>query len=96
MKLFFGLLLTPGGCDAIHPGYGFLSENDDFAEQCERSGFIFIGPRPKTIRTMGDKVAAKRAAIAAGMVTMRHDGVRKAAEGRTTLEEVARVTYGLT
>ena len=53
--------------EAIHPGYGFLSENADFAERVEKSGFQFIGPTPENIRMMGDKVSAKQAMIKAGV-----------------------------
>lgn len=53
--------------EAIHPGYGFLSENANFAERVEQSGFQFIGPTPDNIRTMGDKVSAKQAMIKAGV-----------------------------
>jgi acetyl-CoA carboxylase, biotin carboxylase subunit len=53
--------------EAIHPGYGFLSENADFAERVEQSGFVFIGPKPETIRMMGDKVVAKQTMIKTGV-----------------------------
>ena len=56
--------------DAVHPGYGFLSENSDFAEQVERSGFTFIGPSPETIRLMGDKVSAIKVMRDAGVPTV--------------------------
>ena len=55
------------GCDAIHPGYGFLSENAVFAEKVRSAGLIFIGPDPEAIRTMGDKIIARKTMIAAGI-----------------------------
>jgi acetyl-CoA carboxylase biotin carboxylase subunit len=56
--------------EAIHPGYGFLSENANFAERVEKSGFAFIGPTPESIRLMGDKVSAKEAMVKAGVPTV--------------------------
>jgi len=56
--------------DGIHPGYGFLSENADFAEQVENSGFVFIGPTAETIRLMGDKVSAKQQMTRSGVPTV--------------------------
>ena len=55
------------GCDAVHPGYGFMSENHLFSERCARRGVHFVGPKPETIRKMGDKVAARQSMIDAGV-----------------------------
>lgn len=56
--------------DAIHPGYGFLAENPDFAESCEREGIIFVGPTSRIMRTLGNKVAARELAVSAGVPVM--------------------------
>jgi pyruvate carboxylase len=63
------------GADAIHPGYGLLSENPDFAEACAEAGIAFIGPPPRVMRALGDKASARRVAIAAGVPVIPATGV---------------------
>ena len=79
--------------DAIHPGYGFLSENADFAERVEDSGFIFIGPRPDSIRTMGDKVAAISAMKTAGVPTVPGSDGALGEDDNLNLEIASRIGY---
>jgi len=79
--------------DAIHPGYGFLAENADFAEQVERSGFIFIGPTADTIRLMGDKVSAIEAMKKAGVPTVPGSDGPLTADTNRTLEIARKIGY---
>jgi acetyl-CoA carboxylase biotin carboxylase subunit len=76
------------GADAIHPGYGFLSENAEFAEACEAAGIVFIGPPPAAIRRMGSKTAARQLAIAAGAPVV--PGTESAIEDLNAAKQTAR------
>ncbi|WP_296056573.1 acetyl-CoA carboxylase biotin carboxylase subunit [uncultured Amphritea sp.] len=77
----------------IHPGYGFLAENADFAERVEKSGFAFIGPKAETIRVMGDKVAAIEAMQKAGVPTVPGSDGELPEDGDTIIETARRIGY---
>ncbi|CAH0347426.1 acetyl-CoA carboxylase biotin carboxylase subunit [Bacillus sp. CECT 9360] len=80
------------GCDAIHPGYGFLSENADFADRCSNEGIVFIGPDSKVIRKMGNKVEARKTMEAAGLPLV--PGLsRPLADKEEALLEAERIGY---
>ncbi len=82
------------GVDAIHPGYGFLSENVDFARRCRDEGLIFIGPAPEVMEQLGDKVQAKKNAIAAGLPVI-EDSQKPLDSLEIALEEAGRIGYPL-
>lgn len=81
------------GATAIHPGYGFLSENADFAESVEQSGFTFIGPRAETIRLMGDKTSAIQEMMAAGVPCVPGSGKPLTADDVENREIADRIGY---
>jgi propionyl-CoA carboxylase alpha chain len=78
------------GAQAVHPGYGFLSENTEFAKACDAAGVVFIGPKPKSVAAMGDKIASKKLAIAAKVSTIPgyNDVIGSAADAARIAAEV--------
>ena len=82
------------GADAIHPGYGFLSENATFAQACREAGVVFIGPSPEAITAMGEKTAARRVAVAAGVPVV-PGALHPLADQDAILKEAARIGFPL-
>ncbi len=80
------------GVDAIHPGYGFLSENPEFARKCRENGIVFIGPSPEIIESLGDKVSAKKIAKEAGVPVI-ESNQKELTETSVALEEAERIGY---
>lgn len=79
--------------EAIHPGYGFLSENADFSEKVKQSGFVFIGPNAETIRMMGDKISAKKAMQAAGIPCVPGNGDPLGEDNKTNMQLAQEIGY---
>ncbi len=84
---------TTFGADAVHPGYGFLSENGDFAEACQRSGLTFVGPRARHIRLMGDKPRARRIMMRAGVPVLPGSEGKGVTEVRDALADGKRLGF---
>ena len=78
------------GAEAVHPGYGFLSENEQFAKRCEEEGIVFIGPKHQSIAAMGDKIASKKLALAAKVNTIPGHN-----EAIATTEEAVKIAQGI-